>query len=101
MNKTVPGPTNWPDQKPDTRLTVKKSGIRAIDKGTNYDVPGKLRKLAREIEKGVHDEVRGALVGITSQKDGKMHANYIAVGCCSIYELNTLADFLVKRTSIQ
>ena len=100
MNKSVPSPTNWPDQKSDTRLAVKKSGIRAIDKGTNYDVPGKLRKLAREIEKGVHDEVRGTLVGIISQKDGIMHANYIAAGCCSIFELNTLADFLVKRTSI-
>jgi len=101
MNKTVPSPTNWPDQGTGARLAVKKSGIRAIDKGTSYDVSGKLRKLAREIEKGDHDEVRGALVGIISQKDGKMRANYISCGRCSISELNMLADYLAKRTSIQ
>jgi len=101
MNKTVPSPKNWPDSKNGARLVMKKSGIRAIDKGTSYDVPGKLRRLAHEIKKGFHGEVRGAIVGILTQADGGMRANYISCGLCSISELNMLANYLVEETGIR
>ncbi len=44
------------------RLKAKRSSIRAIDKGTLYDVPGKLRKMARAIERGEHGDVRNGIV---------------------------------------
>lgn len=52
MNKTVPSPTSWPKTK-----TARRGGLRAIDAGTRMDVPGQLRKLAREIEQGKHGAV--------------------------------------------
>ena len=44
------------------RLQTKRSSIRAIDQGTLYDIPGKLRKLARAIENGEIGEVRDAVL---------------------------------------
>ena len=101
MNRTVPSPSNWPDNEVRKRLAVKKSGIRAIDKGTCYDVPGKLRKLAREIEKGKHGEVRGAIVGVICVKQANLEVQHITVGHCAMAELHMLASFLEWKTGVQ
>lgn len=49
---------------------VKKSGIRAIDRGTVYDVPGRLIRLARQIEKGEHGEVTDVIITYRAKKGG-------------------------------
>jgi hypothetical protein len=100
MNKTVPNAKNWPDEGRDRLLARKRSGIRAINKGTSYDVPGKLRKLAREIEKGMHGEVRGAALAFLYAKDGKLKASCIFTGTCSTAELHMLACYLEQETGI-
>jgi len=38
--------------------------LRAIDNGTRYDVSGKLKQLARQVERGEHGDVRDAVVVI-------------------------------------
>ena len=62
-NSSVPSPRNWPEEK----RKKKRGGLRAIDAGSRYDVPGQLRKLARQIERGEHGrvtDVAGAVRGI-------------------------------------
>lgn len=40
----------------------KKASIRAIDQGTKYDVSGRLRLLARQIERGEYGVTKNAIV---------------------------------------
>jgi hypothetical protein len=101
MNKSVPSPKNWPDDGRARKLKMKRSGIRAIDQGTSYDISAKLRKLAREIECGKHGEVRGIVCAIGSTIDGRLTVNSIYTGKASIAELHMLASYLEKRTGVQ
>ena len=41
---------------------IKRSGLRAIDKGMRYDISGNLRRMAREIERGERGDVRNAVL---------------------------------------
>lgn len=40
----------------------KKAKLRAIDRGTRYDVTGSLKRIARQIERGEHGDVRDVVV---------------------------------------
>jgi len=96
MNKTVPSPTNWPEQK-----RRKPGGIRAIDKGTSYDVAGKLRHILRALEKGDHGEVRGVAATFICGRGERVvyhHANY---GMASAAERKDAARSLVRWLEAQ
>jgi hypothetical protein len=54
-----------------------KRNIRAIDKGTLYDVPGMLRQYARGIEKGEFGEVRNGVLILSTTNN---QVNSFAVG---------------------
>jgi hypothetical protein len=62
MANTLSPATALRQEKLKAQLKVKRSGIRAIDQGTLYDIPGMLRRYAREIEHGRHGEVRNAIL---------------------------------------
>lgn len=51
-------------------LQKKHAKIRAIDQGTYYDIPGKLRKMAREIERGERGDIRDAVLLLNEQNTG-------------------------------
>ena len=69
MNKTVPSPTNWPEQKP----KAKRGQIRAINVNTPYDVPGRLKKWARQIERGELGRATDYLLVVRCVKDDGTH----------------------------
>lgn len=48
-----------------------KHGIRAIDQGTPYDLTGKLRWLARDIESGKQGDITDIVV-ITRERNGQI-----------------------------
>ena len=100
MNTTVPNAKNWPDDRRGKLLAAKRSGLRAIDKGTSYDIPGKLRRLTHEIENGKHGDVRGIVLGLLCEKDGKLKMNDIFCGKASMAELHLLAAYLEKETGL-
>jgi hypothetical protein len=52
------------------RQKVKRSGLRAIDAGTRYDLTGNLRRMAREIERGEHGDVSNIV--LVAQKKGPL-----------------------------
>lgn len=62
MTKFRHVPTSNPDE---TRVKAKKAGgLRAIDQGTIYDVPGKMKNLARSIERGEEGTITDAVIVI-------------------------------------
>lgn len=65
----------------------KKTTLRAIDLRTCYDIPHKLRTLAREIEAGKHGRVTDVAVTARMEKDGvmcQMDKNY-GTGDADVY----------------
>lgn len=58
-----------------TALAVKKSGIRAIDRGTVYDLTGKLRWLTRDIESGKHGHITDVVI-ISRAANGSIGSFY-------------------------
>jgi hypothetical protein len=50
---------------------VKRSGIRAVDQGTVYDVTGKMRWLTREIESGKQGHITDVLI-VTRASNGQI-----------------------------
>jgi hypothetical protein len=53
---------------------AKKSRIRAIDKGTTYDVPGRMIRLARAIEHGNFGEVTDVICIVRGKKNGAINS---------------------------
>jgi hypothetical protein len=51
---------------------VKSSRLRAIDKGTSYDVPGRMKRLARSIERGEFGEVTDVVCVVRSKNQGEI-----------------------------
>lgn len=92
MNRTVPGPTNWPDQKPRPR----RGGLRAIDKGTLYDVSGKLRLVVHQIESGEYGEVTDVVLALRYVRQGQAGIRTIYTGKNDMGTLNLMADYLKR-----
>jgi hypothetical protein len=57
----------------------KKSSIRAIDKGTIYDVTGKLRSITRTIERGEEGHITDAIV-IIRRDNGSIGSFHLGSG---------------------
>jgi hypothetical protein len=51
-------------------IKVRKSRLRVINNGTRYDVAGKLKWLARQIESGKLGDVRDVVVGVAHIGNG-------------------------------
>ena len=58
---------NPSDTRQKAAAKIKRGGIRAIDAGTRYDVSGRLRWLARKIDRGEFGDVRYAVVAFASK----------------------------------
>lgn len=64
-----------------TRRKIKRSGIRAVDQGTRYDISGNLRRLARAIDAGEHGVVANVVVGVgTRGLDGSFSVETFGFG---------------------
>jgi hypothetical protein len=73
------------------------SKIRAIDQGTLYDVPGKLRRLVREIEKGDLGRVTDVVNAVRIVKDGKVSIRTMYTGTSDMPTLKFMVDRLGKE----
>lgn len=94
MNKTVPSPTNWPEQKP----AKKRGGIRVINEGTPYDVPGRLKKWAREIESGKMGRVTDYLLVVRCIKEDEISFEHFLGGTGTPETYMYMARAAEKRT---
>lgn len=92
MNKTVPNGKNWPPEKP----RGKRGGLRAIDAGTSYDVPGKMRRMVHKIEDGEFGRVTDVVCAVRCIKDGKITIRTMYTGKNSMGELLQMAEYLKK-----
>jgi hypothetical protein len=98
LNKTVPSPTNWPDDPRARKLRAKKSGIRAIDQGTSYDVSGRLRRLIHQIEDGKHGHVTDIVLAIRCITGDGIRIRTIYTGSSEMARLGQMIDYLKKDT---
>lgn len=57
-------------------MTTKKKTLRAIDRGTVYDIAGKLKNLARSIESGEIVCATDAIVVVRCGHDGKDYRTF-------------------------
>jgi hypothetical protein len=96
VNTTVPSPTNWPE---DSQKKRRASKLRAIDKGTPYDVPGRLKKWAREIEKGKMGYVTDYLLVVRAIKDGQTALEHFCGGTGTAENYLYMAQAAVMRNS--
>lgn len=62
-------PNSNPNETRGQTAGKKKAKLRAIDRGTVYDVPGEMKALARSIDRGEHGEVTDCVV-IVRNSDG-------------------------------
>lgn len=76
---------------------LKKSRIRAIDQGTRYDITGRLRSLARSIERGEHGTVRHVVVGVAGTLDSEKSVSTNFFGSSSVPEVCYTIDMMKKR----
>lgn len=91
-NPSVPNAKNWPEQK-----KPKRGGIRAIDQGTNYDVPGKLRRLVHQIEKGEHGIATDVVCAVRYVGlNGKIGIRTMYTGKNTTADLNLMVDYLKR-----
>lgn len=81
-----------------TPLQVKKSGIRAIDRGTRYDVSGKLRAMARAIEAGKYGDVKHAVLGVTYAQNNDIYTVTQAWGSDDMPAIGYTVDRMKKWT---
>lgn len=80
-----------------TAAAVKKSGIRAIDRGTSYDVSGRVRRLMRSVEAGNFGRVTDAVVILRGIKDGKVNAQPFFYGVSETEVLHFMASRAAKE----
>lgn len=71
MNKTVPTGRLCDTAAEKNAKLRRGAKLRAIDRGTVYDISGKLRKLLHEIEGGKHGDVTDVVLAIRKVKDGR------------------------------
>jgi hypothetical protein len=98
VNRSVPSPTNWPEDGRKKKLRAMKSGLRAIDRGTTYDVPGNLQKLVHEINNGKKDRVTDVVLALRSVRNGKPVIRTLYTGKSDMATLHFMAQYLVRDT---
>lgn len=74
----------------------KMASIRVIDKGTCYDVPGKLRKLARQIERGEWGDATDVVFSLRYQRKGETRIQSFAAGKSNPETLYYMAQAMTK-----
>jgi hypothetical protein len=75
------------------------SKLRPINKGSVYDVTGKLRKLVHEIESGKHGDVTDVIAAIRCVKDKRTDVQTIFLGTSQPEVLHYMASRLEKETN--
>lgn len=73
----------------------KKAQLRVIDQGTNYDVPGRLKALARAIERGDYGRVTDVGIVLKSFQGCQSHM------VCTRAGTGTPGDFLMMANHLQ
>lgn len=81
------------------KLKIKKSGLRAIDQGTCYDVVGNLKSIARAIERGELGRVTDIGLVIRTQQTGGVNHDLKHFGVSPQGELMMMAEFFQRRAS--
>lgn len=76
---------------------MKRSGIRAIDQGTRYDVTGQLRLLARNIERGEYGDVRHVMCGVCARDKGAAVVTTLGFGQQTVPEAAFTIQMMAKR----
>ncbi len=76
---------------------VKKSGIRAINQGTRYDITGELRNLSRRIERGEYGEVRHIMLGVCARDGKNIAVTTLGFGAQSVAEATYTVEMMKKR----
>jgi hypothetical protein len=75
------------------------SKLRSINKGTIYDVSGKLRKIVHEIESGKHGDVTDVVLALRCVRDKKPCIHTIFCGTSQPEVLHYMACRLEKETN--
>jgi hypothetical protein len=75
------------------------SKLRPINKGSVYDVTGKLRKMVHEIESGKLGEVTDVIAAIRCVKDKKVNIQTIFLGTSQPEILHYMSCRLEKETN--
>lgn len=95
---TVPTGRLWDTAAEKNARSLRSSKIRPINKGTLYDISGRLRKLVHEIESGKHGEVTDLVASIRCVKDGKTSIRTMFTGTSQPEILHYMASRLEKET---
>lgn len=74
----------------------KLKSIRAVDRGTVYDIPGKLKNLARSIESGQMEDVTECIVITKGGKDGRDYRTF-GFGQGNAAEQHLMGSVFVSR----
>jgi hypothetical protein len=76
---------------------VKRKGIRAIDRGTRYDITGQLRLLARKIERGEYGDVRHVMCGVCANEGTFTSVVTLGFGNQTVPEAHHTVSMMAKR----
>lgn len=72
MNRTVPTTNLSETTAEKDKRRRRGSKLRPIDKDTDYDISGSLRRLIHQIEAGEHGEVTDLILAIRSRETGRI-----------------------------
>lgn len=81
-----------PEQLAAQKQKIKKSGLRAIDAGTRYDITGNLRRLARAIEQGEYGSVHHVMVGVSTT--GPNTVTTLGLGVMNLADANFTVEMM-------
>lgn len=96
MNRTVPTGRLCDTTAEKNAKLRRGSKLRVIDKGNNYDVTGKLRRLVHQIESGKHGDVTDVALALRSIEDGRAGVRTIWLGTSQPEVLHFMACRLQK-----
>jgi len=71
--------------------------LRVIDKGSNYDITGKLRRLIHQIESGQHGKVTDVVLAIRKVKGSQIKIGSMWLGTSQPEVLHYMACRLEKE----
>lgn len=77
----------------------RESKLRVINRGTLYDIPGKLRKLVHEIENGKHGEVTDIVLALRTVREKRTAIETMFTGTSQPEVLHYMACHLEKETN--
>jgi hypothetical protein len=75
MNKTIPTARLCDTEAERKKKMLRASRLRPIDRGTYYDIPGRMRMLLRQIERGEWGKVTDVSVVLRYIKDDGVRIN--------------------------